>query len=318
MSGSKKASSKRAGASSQNLSVLDFLYNDARRVGSFLSQFDPGHLQNLIRTQEAFEEDSEHSGRNWGIGAPGIVGGKGESAEDVTKGKRNTLQSVFDPYWTNARALLNYLEEHNLLQRDLDNAQLGQFVLATGYLAILDLGMMKEAWEKTSISKGVKQGIIDSWGPGTAVTAAQKLEAKKQRENAEQIFDFLKIMPHAVNATLLQSVGRPHMFWCALREEYMATPASEIVMSAGGFVQGDWTMMGVLNARPDNIALNNLGKPVNADLEPGIMDSMVGRICTMLAPATRIAIGRPANAHAITPLMIFRAAGGPAQQENPS
>jgi phage gp16-like protein len=44
-------------------SVNDFLYNDARRIASFLSQFDKdGHLTALVRTQGI----TESTGSNYG------------------------------------------------------------------------------------------------------------------------------------------------------------------------------------------------------------------------------------------------------------
>lgn len=299
-------------ASSSDPSVFDFLYYDSRRIGSYLSQFDPdGHLQQVTSGKSGTKgkkNTSTHEGKG---GIPGFAEGAYTKGIDTSVDMTQGYERVFDPLWTNARTFLDHLSENDLIQHDIGLAQPGQFVLVTGHLDILDLMLMKQAWKMPAIQRALKQGIVQ--GAAKNSTAAQKAAEKEQKANADQLVELLQIMPHSINATLITPAPQvPHMLWCALNEEYMATPATEIVMAHGGFIPGLWSILGVLNARPDFVAVNNMGKEsINADLDPGIMDSMVGRVSKMLAPIVRVAAGRPANANAVTPLLIFREVEGP-------
>lgn len=312
-SGTSKGADERL---SNDHSVYDYLYYDSRRIGSYLSQFDPdGHLQLITRGKTGSRGKKDTSTREGKGGIPGVAEGGYTGSTETAVDMSHGYERVFDPMWVNARTFLDHLSENDLIQRDLSAAIPGQFVLATGFLNVLDLMMMKEAWKLPGIQRAVKAGIIQSGGP-KPITAAQKAAEKERRDNADAIFEMLQIMPHSIHATLLTSQGTAFLLWCALREEHLSMPASEVVMTHGGTVQGDWTILGVLNARPDFRAVDNLGKTVNADLDAGIMDSMVGRASTMLAPMVRIAAGRPANAHAVTPLLIFREVAVPVKEDD--
>jgi hypothetical protein len=138
-------------------SVYDFLYHDARRVGSFLAQFDYfGHLQQVTSSETA----SKGTKRGYSLKVAGsaLVPGVPEGAEgSVTFGRdpsqigSEAQERVYDPLWTNARALLDYLDERHLIQRDLTTARLGQFVIASGELSILNMEMLPKIWEIAGI-----------------------------------------------------------------------------------------------------------------------------------------------------------------------
>jgi hypothetical protein len=122
-------------------SVLDFLYHDARRVGSFLAQFDDaGHLQGLTESETV----AKRVKRSWKLSVGGSIpeaGASGEAAIErgPAEGGSKTNERVYDPFWTNALTLLDYLEVNGLIQRDIWQARIGQFVLVKGNLIVLDV-----------------------------------------------------------------------------------------------------------------------------------------------------------------------------------
>ena len=110
-------------------SVYDFLYHDARRIGSFLAQFDNfGHLQKVTSSETA----SKGVRRGYSLKVAGSlpVPGSPEGAEggitlgvDPSQSGSEEQTRVYDPLWTNALALLDYLDERGLIQRDVTTAR---------------------------------------------------------------------------------------------------------------------------------------------------------------------------------------------------
>lgn len=298
---STSTTSELAAEGSSAPSVLDFLYHDGRRIGSFLSQFEgDGHLQTFTRTKDGTrgkKDASSHDVKgNLGL-ASGTVQGGTETLIETAEG----YSKVFDPYWANARAFLDHLSERGMIQRDLGSAEVGQFVLCKGWLSILDLAMFKDAWKLPSIQRKIREGA----GPSKKVsqmTAAEKHEHHEQKENTDLMLEMIQIMPHSVHATMITSGDTPQLLWCSLRDEYLVTPASDIVLAHGATMPGEWTVMGILNALPEYMT----PEPVADDQAPGLMQSVVGQVSKLIAPVVRLALGRPAAASAITPLLIFR------------
>ena len=124
-------------------SVYDFLYHDARRIASFLAQFETyGVLQQVKATEVAARTESAKHGLTTGLS---VAIARAGTAQDVTTGseERDSAERTYDPLWTNARTLLNYLADREMIVRDLSQAQIGQFVLVTGNLAAFDLGIFE-------------------------------------------------------------------------------------------------------------------------------------------------------------------------------
>jgi len=287
-------------------SVLDFLYHDSRRIGSFLSQFEgDGHLQQLTRTKDGSKGKRESSSRE-GKGNIGVVAGKVQGGTETSLEMQEGYARVFDPYWANARAFLDYLSERDLIQRDIYEASIGQFVIATGYLGIQDLAMFKDAWKLQSIQRKVKAGA-SSGRKAANMTAAQKAELREQQENTDLFLDMMQIMPHSVHARMITSDEvSSKLIWCTLNQDYLVAPASDLTLTYGSTMAGEWSIVGILSAHPEYVApdLTNVDQTEHF----GVMQSVVGQVSNVLAPIVRVALGRPSAAHAITPLLIFRRA----------
>src|SRR5258708_22683520 len=98
-------------------SVYDFLYHDARRIGSFLAQFDNfGHRQEVTSSETASK--GAKRGYSLKLGGSLPLPGSPEGAEggitlgmDPSQSGSEGQMRVYDPLWTNALTLLDYLDE---------------------------------------------------------------------------------------------------------------------------------------------------------------------------------------------------------------
>jgi hypothetical protein len=285
-------------------SVYDFLYHDSRRIASFLSQFDNNGLLTGLTQGDSVSKGAKRS-KKIGLGGDVALLGGGKVEFEVGPGEvgSQTLERVYDPFWTNARLFLDVLTERNMIQRDLDAANIGQFVLATGYLSIQDLAMFKEAWKAPTVQRMVKKGNLAGKKTGN-MTAAQRAAAQEEKDNTELFLDLIQVMPHSVHARMITRGESAKLIWCTLNQEHMVAPASDISLTYGAAMSGEWSIVGILSANPEYLTpdLNQPFDPENF----GLMESIVGQLSKLLSPVVRVALGRPAAAHAITPLLIFR------------
>lgn len=305
MSKSEPKASREGRGELEHDSVFDFLYHDSRRIASFLSQFDDNGLLTGLTKGESVGKSAKRAKK---IGFGGDVallgGGKVEFELGPSEGGSESLERVYDPFWANARLFLDVLTDRGMVNRDLSSAPIGQFVLVKGWLSVLDIVMFKEAWKLPSLQRMIRSGMGPT-KPNANMTSAQKAAAKEERDQAEMILDLVQIMPHAVHASLLSSDGQGQMLWCSLREEYMVTPASELVLMHGVQLPGEWAILGVMSAHADFAGIEQVNVP--ADTAPvGLMNSMVGQASNAIAPLVRLALGRPGAASGVTPLLIFR------------
>ena len=288
----------------ESASVFDFLYHDHRRIASFLSQFDDNGLLTGLTQSEGVTKGSKRS-KKFGLGGEIALFGGANAEFEVGPGEAGSesLERVYDPYWANARQFLDVLEERNMIVRDLEQASIGQIVLASGYVSIQDLGMMKEAWKLPTIQKKMMGGA--GGGKRKAnMTKAEKDAASEQEENTKLFLDMIQLMPHSVHARMLTSDGDARLVWCALNQDYLVTSASDVALTYGHMMSGEWAILGILNAQPEYLTPDLSGQFDESNL--GLTESIVGQVTKMLAPIVRVSLGRPSAAFGITPLLIFR------------
>jgi hypothetical protein len=127
MSKSVEKASEKGHEEPQSDSFYDFLYYDARRIGSFLAQFDDsGHLQQVRQSDTARKGIEKGFKITAGAGAPLVGSGNvGFEKQPYDTGSESS-ERIYDPLWSNARTLLDYLKAADLIGRDLSTARLGQ------------------------------------------------------------------------------------------------------------------------------------------------------------------------------------------------
>ena len=138
---SDEEASDKAPDEQKNDSVFDFLYYDRQRVGSFLAQFDDsGHLQQV----KASDSASKGTKRGLKIGAGASYFGTGGNLNfERSPGEHGVeaTERIYDPLWSNALTLLDYLESANLICRDV---AAGHLTATFGTLSVLRELMLSE------------------------------------------------------------------------------------------------------------------------------------------------------------------------------
>ena len=299
-------------------SVYDFLYHDARRIGSFLAQFDNlGHLQQVTSSETVAK--GAKRGYSLKVGGSLPVPGSPEGAEggitfgvDPSQSGSEALARVYDPLWTNALALLDCLDERGLIQRDVSAARLGQFVIASGKLSILNTEMVPKFWE----SQAIREMAARQWSENARTQWAANPENAKlkggQRDRAEKLvfnaatqmakggLDILASFPHSAQCSI---DGTNFSVWSSLSADGMVGTVADLSLKHGTELPGEWHLLGVLDALPDQIpaqtAIVNTGVPQH-----------FGTLIRNLSNLGRTMLGRAPGAYGMTALLLFREAGG--------
>jgi len=309
------ASSAEQGASIID-SVFDFLYHDARRIGSFIAQIDPaGHLTSLKQI-EAVETGS---GMDFNASTSGTIAiaRAGAALQDRrTASERESLERTYDPLWTNALSLLDMLDERQMIHDGLVGARIGQFVKISGSLTVTDLTLWKGLWSMPAL----KEVMSDSVTPDTSSqqqrnrAGRRKHEATRSAPNQKTTLEhqmdaalgLIGMLPHTIQARIITDDGTSA--WCSLREDGLVVSASDLTLKHGTTVSGRWTMVGVLDALaeigPDGLATQSALDARKETQAVGV--GPMGDLMQSLTPAIRGLLGRPNQAHGITPLVIFR------------
>ena len=294
----------------QSDSVYDFLYHDVRRVGSFLAQFDDaGHLQRVTQSEGVVRGIK----RGWRFKVAGSVAdlasGEIGAERSPVEGASEAGERVYDPLWANARTLLDYLAERDMIRRQLAGTRIGQLVLIKGLLLILDLTMLKTAWSKPAIKK-LMQASERQTLEATQLPMNRNERRRHGREQSQQtvpsnidfILEMLSLLPHSIQARLF---GDNFSVWCTLEELSIVGHSSDLILKHGAIVSGEWTMLGILDAFPDQ----HPDEAMQSALAE-ITGTPIGAAAAHIGPVARQALGRPTAAFGVTPLLIFREVTG--------
>lgn len=306
-------------------SVFDFIYHDVRRIGSFLAQIDPsGHLTSLKQTETAESGSGMKSSAN--VTGNVVVARGGAAIEDQqTAAERETLERTYDPLWTNARALLDMLDERGMIQAGVNSARIGQFVKVTGHLAITDLTLWKGLWSLPALKEVISENAAAEHQAAQAVVPSQSQNRRARRQaNAtkssvapksafehqiEAGLALVGMLPHTIQARLASKEGT---VWCSLKEDGLVVSASDLTLKHGITVAGLWTMVGVLDALPE---IDTEGEPTQSVIQEiinsaSLTASPFSDLMQRMTPAIRGLLGRPHQAWGITPVVIFRNVAG--------
>lgn len=277
-------------------SVFDFLYYDSRRIGSFLAQFDPaGHLQQVTHSDSVSKGVKRGFSVKLNASLPipgaleGAEGGLTVGREPGQTGSEGSSR-VYDPLWGNARAFLDYVDERDLIKRDLGNANLGQIVMASGELSVVDTQTLGKLFALPSVKNQLN------------MNRPKNKANPHSTAGGDSILEIFSVLPHSLQARM-KSHGR--LVWSCLRDDSFVGLPSDLLLKYGATVTGEWIMLGILDAKPDQ------GATVTTD--PNLVNKIQteGLVSTLsaLGPFARMALGRPNEAFGVTPLLIFREVG---------
>ncbi|WP_126423494.1 hypothetical protein [Asticcacaulis excentricus] len=297
-------------------SVYDFLYHDAKRIGAFLSQFETYGLPQTVKAVErATEQESTDALIEGTAKIPYIGSGKGGTKWTAGSLSESAAERTYDPLWRNALTFLDYLQSNDLLERSLDDAQIGRFVLVSGDLAVFDMGILEVAWDNPLVSNVISQAMTgssdapDAHGNRRERRAALRSNGGRQKSPEdglkEGIIHFIKMLPHSVVSSL-QHNG--HNVWFNLSRDSMTVSSTELLLKHGVSIPGTWHVIGVFDAYPDDEPHPEFGDL--SLLTSAATFGGFGAVIGGFVPVIRQVMGRPAGAYGVTPLMVFREVNG--------
>ncbi len=278
-------------------SVYDFMYHDARRVASFISQFQDYGVLTSVKAEVGAETTGTTIGSVGASGGIPLVGqATGNLSHNNAKKEADKLEQSFDPLWRTAIHFLDYLASEELIVNRAEDARIGQFVRVTGSLAVFDMNNMQIAWKTKLIREAALNNFIAN------IHRNPLHNAKQHKDHVTAIFDFLKDLPHVVQ----MGIKTPeNFFWGILSEVNLVTSSTDILLKSGGSLSGHWTVIGIIDSIPDD--MNNQAGDTLGQL------GAFGELASGLAPVIRAAVGRPSAAYGITPLLILREVSGSTQ-----
>lgn len=285
-------------------SVYDFLFHDGRRIASILAQLDPsGHLTQVSKSTAAKRGKDEISTIDAKAGIPGVAQIKNDNSTKITHSREDEVLRVYDPTWSNARELLDLLSLRGLIERDLTKAHLGQIVLCSGGLSFLDLKMVQSSWGMKSVQALIRAGVP----PQTGKSRSERRKGGALGTSTPATFDqtsfFLEMIPHFPHGIQVSLTGKERV-WCTLDETGLSGESSHITLKHGVAVPGEWSILGVLDAKPDHSG--GVGQAHGQSVDG---EDLVANLAKTLAPIMRLFVGRPADAYGVTPLLLFRKVG---------
>lgn len=296
-------------------SVYDFLYHDVRRIGSFLAQFDElGHLQQITASEMASKGTKGGFSLKLAGSAPAVPGvldgaeGSVTIARDPSQSGSEAIARVYDPLWTNARALLDYLDERKLIQRDLTASHLGQFVIASGQLSILNATLLPRIWKMSGVrdvlvrtQAEIAMAVLNASPQGTNLRHSDRAKAEKAilkvtEANVEAGMDVIALLPHSAQCTIK---GADYSVWSSLSAEGMVGTVADLSLKHGTEIPGEWHLLGVLDALPNPIPAQVLTPNTGA---PGHMGTFIKNLSNL----ARKILGRAPEEYGVTALLLFR------------
>ncbi len=291
------------------VSVFDFLYYDVTRIASFISQFDPsGHLTGITQTERARRNKIESTDAKT-EGTAVVLKGTWSSKTDRLAEMEHGAQRAYDPRWANALTFLDYIDERGLLQRELGAARIGQIVLFSGGLSMFDLSILRKMWDLPAARDTFLNGGGEGADNRQNRRRSERAKTSPRPSKTEFGLEMLTLSPHAVQASV-RNEGQS--VWMTLKQENLATPPEDLLMKHGLTIAGEWHVLGVLDAMPDPpLSVETLAfdadQATPSQIEAGAsLSGMGGLLAPHFAAPVRNLLGRPREAHGVTPLLIFR------------
>lgn len=264
---------------SKENNLYDFLYNDTRRIASFLSQVNElGYLQQVKESELSGSGFNNVKDRKIKVKIPTIINAElGAKVAPYEKEELN-LEKTYDPLWMHAVNFLNYLENKKLLQKDIYQASLGQFVEVSGTVHLIDFEAFKEAFSSPTLFKNA--GLKDK---GVQQTISKIMNA----------------LPYSLQGHIIYQNDNT---WFTLDKMFLTGQVSDIMLKYGYALNGIWKIIGILDVRPnEGINEGNTDTMSNDYIQNPSwykLKEVINSFHSML--------GRPENVASITPLLIYR------------
>ena len=199
------------------------------------------------------------------------------------------------------------MNQRDLIHKDILNTRIGKFVLSSGQLLLLDLGLLKSSWDKPAIQKLIRASMAAD-EPKSSLSRSERRALGAKGENSKNsefdlLMALLSMMPHALQLRLINSEAS---LWCTLDEQFLIGKSSDFLLKHGALIDGEWNVLGVLDATPWDPNYKHENGDTAEDILARIAETAVGQVAARLFHASRGVTGRPPMSYGVTPILIFR------------
>nr|VFK16171.1 MAG: hypothetical protein BECKLFY1418C_GA0070996_102126 [Candidatus Kentron sp. LFY] len=205
-----------------------------------------------------------------------------------------------------------------MIVRELENAAIGQFVLLSGSLKILDASIFKRIIGSEIIRRFIKGEYRKSEN-----TRRNKTPRKRANISDGDPFDmgmeFVSMFPYTIQA----SITGKYDSWSVLKEEFMATMPEHLMLEYDESNIGEWNMLGILDAKPsrsNHRTIEEISKQLEETVEQLEDDrevdggdnpnAAIKLMANLFGTMAKAFVGRSEEQYGMTSLMIFREVAG--------
>lgn len=265
---------------SQNTdSLFDFLYLDQPRISSWLAQLV---AEGVPLSAKYGATTTRTNGLSIKGSAASVVGAE----KSGIRGATDAQEVQYSAQWSVPLTLLDMLSENGFIRHDIESAGIGSLVLTSGRIQLFDIEFIQSGWKS----------ITDFFLAQTKVTHANKSAQDAQRREFASMGEVVRIMPR-VPQIYLHSRGAK--VWAILKQEHATIDLSTLTLAYGDNIQGQWHMLAVLDAKPDD-HLDSHELPLPS------MDGDLAKAISLIQAPLRGLVGRSSDAYAVSPIAIFR------------
>lgn len=273
-------------------SIFDFLFVDNERLRSWFAQvFDDGVLLSHKKTSHSGDASSKELSGTVEVGgkidaflASADMKGKGQARDGSNSFANTSHEKNFDATWSLPLSVLDRLDEFSFIQRDISTARIGSLVLLSGRPQIIDIKFMQDIWEPA----------VNFVLGNQKITHKNKTEASSAKAAMANLNEIFRKMPPSPQMLLCDE--NENLTWACIKEEHMVVSTSSLALTHGDAISGNWHVLGVLDAVPNEYASEPLP----------LWKSELLQAASNLLGSIREMMGRPTNAYGITPVLIFR------------
>lgn len=260
--------------------LSDYAYIDTVRLSHYYAQL----------SKDGLITQSKHSSKSTGKRSDnvGIRAGLVANAQSEL-GSEDAIEHLIDPAFSRPQQTLDALYENDFLATDLENAGIGDLVLIKGGISIFDIRILRDMWQHMGNLVSKNSGNDDSLTP----KERQKRQAAAKKE-FDDVAPIIAKLPHSIQGTFLTTSDAA---WFTLEPLHMRINPEDIAFKHGCDLPGEWHMLGIVDARPDEL--------LNIDAITRVSTEIEGALRLMLMQL-RGTMGRPWDRYGITPVMIFR------------
>lgn len=265
---------------SQNTdSLFDFLYLNQSRISSWLAQMV---AEGVPLSAKYGATTTKTNGLSLKGSAAGFVSGE----KSGTHGVSDAQEIQYSAQWSVPLTLLDMLSHNGFINRNIENASAGSLVLLSGRIQLFDIEFIQNGWK----------AITDFFLAQVKVTHANKGAQDAQRKHFTAIGEIVRVMPRVPQIYLHTPTGMKA--WAILKQEHSTIDLSTLTLAYGNNIQGDWHMVAVLDAKPDD--------HVDTCPAPPFMGGDLAKAISEIQGPLREIVGRSSDAYAVSPIVIFR------------